>query len=161
MANIKKIIKKIIGKKPLLAYHLLLSKLASFIYQNPSDKLIVIGVTGTNGKTSTANFVSQFLECQGQKTGLASTVNFKVGASEWLNDRKMTKLGRLQTQRLLSEMLKVGCQYAIIETSSQGIEQFRHAGINYDLVIFSNLSPEHIEAHGGFDNYRRAKEKLF
>lgn len=161
MEKVKKTIKKIIGKKLLLNYHLFLSKLAAFVYQNPSDKLIVIGVTGTNGKTATVNFVSQFLESSGQKTGLASTVNFKVAQKEWLNDKKMTMLGRMQTQRLLSQMLKEGCKYAVIETSSQGVEQFRHAGINYDLIIFTNLSPEHIEAHGGFENYRNAKEKLF
>lgn len=161
MEKIKKIIKKIIGKKLLLNYHLFLSKLAAFVYQNPSDKLIVIGVTGTNGKTATVNFVSQFLQSCDQKTGLASTVNFKVAQKEWLNDKKMTMLGRMQTQRLLSQMSKEGCKYAVIETSSQGIEQFRHAAINYDLIIFTNLSPEHIEAHGGFENYRNAKEKLF
>ncbi len=142
-------------------YHLMLAELAAFYYKNPSEKLIVIGVTGTNGKTTTVNFISQYLECQGEKTGIASTVNFKVADKEWLNDKKMTMLGRFQTQRLLRDMVKAGCKYAIIETSSQGIEQFRHISINYDLVVFTNLSPEHIEAHGGFVNYRDAKERLF
>ena len=158
---LKKIIKKVVPKKLLLTYHFLLAKLASLFYGNPSNKLIIIGVTGTNGKTTTVNFISQYLECLGQKTGLASTVNFKVDKKEWLNDKKMTMLGRFQTQRLLKDMVEAGCKYAVIETSSQGVEQFRHAGINYDLVVFCNLTPEHIEAHGGFINYRKQKEKLF
>jgi len=158
---LKKILKKILGKKLLLAYHLTLAKLAASYYDHPSDKLIVIGVTGTNGKTATVNFVAQFLDSLGQSNGLASTVNFKVADKEWLNDKKMTMLGRFQTQRLLADMLKAGCKYAVIETSSQGVQQFRHIGINYDLVIFTNLTPEHIEAHGNFENYRMYKEKLF
>jgi len=158
---IKRILKKILGKKLLLVYHLVLAKLAAFYYGNPSEKLIVVGVTGTNGKTATVNFVAQFLDSLGQKNGLASTVNFKVDGKQWLNKKKMTMLGRFQTQKLLADMFKAGCRYAVIETSSQGVEQFRHMGINYDLLIFTNLTPEHIEAHGSFENYRRYKEKLF
>lgn len=158
---IKSILKKILPQPLLLAYHLFLAKIAAIYYSHPSEKLIVIGVTGTNGKTTTVNLVSQYLECLGKKTGLTSTVNFKVGDQEWLNDQKMTMLGRFQTQKLLKQMVKSNCQYAIIETSSQGIGQFRHSSINYDLVIFTNLTPEHIEAHGSFENYRDCKERLF
>ncbi len=161
MGIAKEIIKKFIPSQLLLSYHLFLAKLAAFYYSNPSNKLIVIGVTGTNGKTATVNFIAQYLECLGKQVGLSSTVNFKVGKKEWLNDKKMTMLGRFQTQKLLKQMVSGGCQYVVVETSSQGIEQFRHSGINYDLVIFTNLTPEHIEAHGSFDNYRACKEKLF
>ena len=158
---IKKIIKKFTPSWLLSLYHYFLAVLAKILYGHPSAKLIVIGVTGTNGKTTTVNLISQLLECLGYKTGLTSTVNFKVGYREKLNDKKMTMLGRWQTQRLLRQMLKAGCQYAVIETSSQGIEQWRHLGINYDLAVFTNLTPEHIEAHGSFENYRAQKEKLF
>ena len=158
---LKRIIKKIIPKRILSNYHYFLSQTASWYYHNPSQELIVIGVTGTNGKTTTVNIISQLLECLGKKTGLASTVNFKVAEKEWLNDKKMTMLGRWQTQKLLKEMVKANCQYVIIETSSQGIAQFRHKGINYDVLVFTNLTPEHIEAHGSFEKYREAKEELF
>lgn len=158
---LKKIIKKIIGPRVLSFYHWSLAKVATLYYGNPSNKIIVIGVTGTNGKTTTVNFISQYLEYLGEKTGVMSTVNFKIDDKEWLNDKKMTMLGRFQTQRLLSQMVKAGCGYVVVETSSQGIEQFRHVGINYDVVVFTNLMPEHIEAHGSFENYRAAKEKLF
>ncbi|MFA6272792.1 MAG: UDP-N-acetylmuramoyl-L-alanyl-D-glutamate--2,6-diaminopimelate ligase [Patescibacteria group bacterium] len=157
----KNLIKKFIPKFIIQFYHRTLSLLGAIYYGNPSQKLIVIGVTGTNGKTTTVNFISQYLESQGQKTGLASTVNFKFDKKEWLNDKKMTMLGRFQTQKLLRDMVQAGCAYAVIETSSQGVEQFRHVNINYDLLVFTNLTPEHIEAHGGFENYRDAKEKLF
>ena len=158
---IKKMIKKIIPNKLVLFYHWFLSKTASLYYNNPSKNIIVIGVTGTNGKTTTTNIIAQLLECLGEKTGLTSTVNFKTGNKEWLNNKKMTMLGRFQTQKLLKRMVKNKCKYVVIETSSQGIEQYRHSGINYDIVVFTNLTPEHIEAHGGFKNYRAAKEKLF
>lgn len=158
---LKKIIKKFLPKVFLSAYHYGLARLAHWLYFSPSQKLIVIGVTGTNGKTTTVNLISQLLECLGHKTALSSTVNFKVAYQERLNDKKMTMLGRLQTQKFLRQAVKNGCEYAIIETSSQGIEQWRHSGINYDAVVFTNLTPEHIEAHGSFENYRAQKEKLF
>lgn len=158
---IKSFIKKFIPSWLLSGYHYFLALGAKILYANPSSGLIVVGVTGTNGKTTTVNLISQLLECLGYKTGLTSTVNLKVAYQEKLNDKKMTMLGRFQTQKLLRQMLKAGCQYAIIETSSQGLEQWRHIGINYDIAVFTNLTPEHIEAHGSFENYRAQKEKLF
>lgn len=158
---LKKIIKKFLPRSFLSTYHFFLAKLANWFFLFPSNKIVVIGVTGTNGKTTTANLISQLFECLGYKTGLTSTVNFKIGYQERLNDKKMTMLGRFQTQKILYQAARAGCQYAIIETSSQGIEQWRHSGINYDVVVFTNLTPEHIEAHGSFENYRAQKEKLF
>jgi len=158
---LKRILKKFIPKKGLLFYHWALARVAALYYGQPANKLIVIGVTGTNGKTTVVNFIAQYLENLGQKVGLASTVNFKVAEREWINDKKMTMLGRFQTQKLLKDMVKAGCKYAVVETSSQGVSQYRHIGINYDLVVFTNLTPEHIEAHGSFEAYRDAKEKLF
>jgi len=157
----KKNLKKILPTTFLSLYHWSLAKLAAFLFFYPSEKLVVIGVTGTNGKTTTVNLISQLLECLGNKVAFSSTVNFKIGKDEWLNDKKMTMLGRFQTQKLLQRAVRSGCHYMVIESSSQGVDQFRHLGINYDIMVFTNLSPEHIEAHGGFNNYRAAKEKLF
>ena len=123
--------------------------------------MIVIGVTGTNGKSTTVNLIAKALESGGHKVGLTSTVLFKVAEKEWLNDKKMTMLGRFQLQRLLRQMVKVGCRYAVIEVSSEGIKQFRHSAINFDYVVFTNLTPEHLESHGGFENYKKAKGELF
>lgn len=155
------LIKKMIPRPLFAIYHRLLAILANYFYGRPSEKMIVVGVTGTNGKTSTCRFIARILEEAGYKTGLASTAEFKIGEREWLNDKKMTMLGRFALQKLLRQMVTAGCQYAVIETSSQGIEQFRHWGIHYDIAVFTNLTPEHIEAHGGFANYKKAKLKLF
>jgi len=158
---IKSIIKKFIPKLVLQWYHKCLAVLAAIIYRFPSEKLIVIGVTGTNGKSTTCNLITRILEEAGYKVGMTTTVNFRIAGKEWINETKMTMLGRLQLQKMLRKMVNLGCRYAVIETSSQGIDQYRHLGINYDVAVFTNLRPEHIEAHGGFENYKRAKGKLF
>lgn len=165
MEQVLRIIKKIIPQ-PIFdffqpAYHLLLGYLGALIYGFPSEKLIVIGVTGTKGKTTTCNLIAQILNFSGLKTGMATTVNFRIGNEEWINTSKQTMLGRFQLQKLISEMVKNGCKYAVIETSSEGILQYRHRFIDYDIAVFTNLSPEHIERHGSFENYRIAKIKLF
>ncbi len=157
----KELIKKFIPKIVLNGYHYSLAILAKIFYNNPSQKMIIIGVTGTAGKSSTSYFITQILNTNGIKTGLTSTTLFNDGQREWLNDKKMTMLGRMQTQKMLRNMLRNKCAVAVIETSSQGIEQYRHIGINYDFLVFTNLYPEHIEAHGSFENYKQAKGKLF
>jgi UDP-N-acetylmuramoyl-L-alanyl-D-glutamate--2,6-diaminopimelate ligase len=158
---IKKIIKTITPKFILRSYHKSLSLLGSFFYNYPSNKLKVIGVTGTNGKSTVVNMISFLLEQEGYKVGSTSTVGFKIRDEEWLNDKKMTMIGRFALQKMLAKMVKEGCEYAVIETSSEGIKQYRHLGINYDVVVFTNLTPEHLEAHGGFENYKKAKLRLF
>ena len=156
----KSLIKKIVPRFVLNFYHKSMALLAAFVYGNPSDKLIVVGVTGTNGKSTTVALIAKTLEASGAKVGATSTVSFKVADKEWMNNKKMTMLGRFQLQKLLKQMVDAGCTYAVIETSSQGIEQYRHLGVNYDYAVFTNLTPEHIEAHGGFENYKRAKGRL-
>jgi UDP-N-acetylmuramoyl-L-alanyl-D-glutamate--2,6-diaminopimelate ligase len=159
--NIKEIIKKFIPGFLLNWYHKALALAANIFYGFPSNKLTVIGVTGTNGKSTTVHLIVKIFEGAGFKVGATSTVGFKVADKECLNKKKMTMLGRFALQKLLRQMVVAGCRYAVIETSSQGVEQFRHLGINYDVAIFTNLTPEHIEAHGGFENYKKAKGKFF
>ncbi len=142
-------------------YHYFLSYLAALYYGHPSRKMVIIGVTGTNGKTSTAYLISKVLEASGAKTGCTTTAIFKVADKEWLNNTKMTMLGRFQLQKILRQMLDEGCKYAVVETSSQGIVQHRHKNIAYDIGVFTNLTAEHIEAHRGFENYKQAKMQLF
>lgn len=165
MEQLLRVIKKYIPVKLFKAlqpaYHFLLSLVASAWYGWPSDKLIVIGVTGTTGKTTSVYLISKMLSSAGYKAGFTSTAIFNDGQSEWLNDKKMTMGGRFFTQKMIKKMVKNNCQYAIIETTSQGIEQFRHKFINYDILIFTGLYPEHVEAHGSFGNYKQAKGKLF
>ncbi|KKQ80907.1 MAG: UDP-N-acetylmuramyl-tripeptide synthetase [Parcubacteria group bacterium GW2011_GWC2_38_7] len=158
---LKSLIRKLVPENLINLYHKYLAVLSALIYGNPSDKMIVIGVTGTNGKSTTVALIAKALESGGHKVGYTSTVGFKVADKEWLNNKKMTMLGRFQLQKLLKQMVDAGCRYAVIETSSQGIVQYRHLGINYDYVVFTNLTPEHIEAHKGFENYKNAKGELF
>jgi len=157
----KTVVRDLLPKPLFNFYHWFLAKLAAVFYGFPSKQMIVIGITGTLGKSTTVQFLGQMLEGLGQKVGWASTIGFKVGEKEWINDKKMTMLGRFQTQKLLRQMVAAGCRYAIIEVSSQGVGQFRHVGINFDVAVLTNLSPEHIEAHGGFENYKKTKGKFF
>jgi UDP-N-acetylmuramoyl-L-alanyl-D-glutamate--2,6-diaminopimelate ligase len=143
------------------AYHFSLNWLGAALYHHPSENLIVVGVTGTTGKTSSVYLIAKTLEAAGYKVGYTSTAMFNNGQKEWLNDKKMTMIGRFFTQRILRQMVNNKCQYAIIETTSEGIKQFRHRFINYDILVFTGLYPEHIESHGSFANYKETKGKLF
>lgn len=161
LSSIKRFIPKKVFKALAPFYHFFLGVVANIIYRWPSEKLVVIGVTGTTGKTTTTYLIAKMLESAGFKVGYTSTAMFGDGNKEWLNNKKMTMIGRLFTHRLLRHMVKNGCQYAVIETSSEGIVQYRHRFINYDVVVLTCLYPEHIEAHGSFENYKEAKGMLF
>jgi UDP-N-acetylmuramoyl-L-alanyl-D-glutamate--2,6-diaminopimelate ligase len=158
---IKSLIKKLIPKNLVNQYHKLWAILANYVYGFPSKGLIVIGVTGTNGKSTTCNLIGRVLEATGEKVGFMTTANFKIADKEWINATHMTMQGRTKLQKMLREMVKAGCKYAVVETSSEGIMQNRNWGINYDVAVFTNLTPEHIEAHGSFENYKKAKQTLF
>ncbi len=157
---IKKIIPKSLFRKVQPGYHLAMNWLAGVWYGFPSEKLIVVGITGTTGKTTTVFMLAELLKNAGWKVGYTSTAMFSDGEKEWLNDKKMTMLGRFFTQRMLRRMVKNQCDVAIVETTSEGIIQNRHRFINYDIVEFTGLYPEHIDSHGSFENYKRAKLKL-
>lgn len=160
-SRLKKLIPKKLFKAIQPAYHYLLSWLSALFYGFPSEKMVVIGVTGTIGKTTTSYLLLKTLKKCGFKAGLSSTAIFDDGNKEWLNDKRMTMVGRFFLQGLLRRMFKNGCQFAIVETTSEGVEQFRHRFINYDWLVFTGIFPEHIESHGGFENYKKAKGKLF
>lgn len=159
---IKSFIKKLLPEDLILFYHYIVAVSAAVFYGFPSKKMIIIGVTGTKGKTSTANFIWSCLSAGGYKTGLISTANIRIGEKEELNKYHMTMPGRFVIQKLLAKMLKSGCKYCIVETTSEGIKQHRNTGIFYDIAVFTNLSPEHLPSHGGsFEQYKEAKGKLF
>ncbi len=158
---IKSNIKKIIPKQVLNLRHLFFAWYGAYKYSYPSDELLVIGITGTSGKSSTTYFLRQILEASGFTVGSLSTIDFYVAGENKLNDQKMTMLGRYQIQKYLREMVDKKCDIAIVETTSEGAVQYRHRFINYDMMILTNLYPEHIESHGSFENYKAAKLGIF
>jgi len=144
-----------------LLYHKIVAMIAAIYYRFPARKMIVIGVTGTNGKTTTVNLIAKLFETAGYKVGMTSTINFQVGEKKWNNTTKQTTLGRFGLQKLLKEMADDGCKYAVIEVSSHALTQSRVWGINIDCAVFTSISQDHIEYHGGFANYLHAKGLLF
>ncbi len=158
---IKKIIPKRLFKILQPIYHYVLNFIAALAFGFPSNQLTVIGVTGTTGKTTVVYMTAELLKYAGKRVGYTSTAMFSDGKNEWLNDKKMTMLGRFFTQRMLRKMVQNGCDVAIVETTSEGIIQYRHRFINYDTVVFTGLYSEHIDSHGSFEDYKKAKQKLF
>ncbi len=158
---IKKILKAITPKFLISIYHYKLALLSALIYGFPSRKLIVIGVTGTSGKSTTVDLITRILEQSGQKVASISTARFKLANKEWKNNLKMTMPGRFVIQKFFKQAVKEKCKYVVLEVSSEGVKQSRHKFIKFDSAVFTNLSPEHIESHGGFEKYRKAKLKFF
>lgn len=138
-------------------YHYILSILGALIYRFPSRHIKVIAVTGTKGKSSTVEIINSILEEAGYKTALTNTIRFKIGNKSRSNMYKMSMPGRMFMQRFLRRAVNNDCQYAILEMTSQGAIQYRHLFIDFDAFVFTNLSKEHIEAHGSYENYIEAK----
>lgn len=161
MSKMKNLIKKIAPSFLIKWYHFGLSLTGAVVYRFPSGKMKIIGVTGTNGKTTVVNLAAKILEEAGFKVAAISSIKFKIKDKERPNTLKMTMPGRLKLQRFLRQALSQGCQYVVIEVTSEGILQYRHKFIDFDVVVFTNLTPEHIESHGSFEKYREAKGKLF
>lgn len=128
-------------------------------FGNPAKRLKLIGVTGTNGKTTTAFLIKNSLEFLGKKTGLIGTVKNMAGDKEF--PAALTTPESFELQELFSEMVKEGCEYCVMEVSSQALAQERTAGLHFEAGIFTNLTQDHLDYHGTFENYAEAKSKLF
>ncbi|MBU2539691.1 UDP-N-acetylmuramoyl-L-alanyl-D-glutamate--2,6-diaminopimelate ligase [Patescibacteria group bacterium] len=154
-------IKKFIPKFIFNVYHYKLALISAFWHRFPSKKIKVIGITGTKGKSTTAILAGNILEEAGFKVAWLTSATIKVGDKEILNPEHMTMPGRFKIQGFLRKAVRAKCDYAILEVTSEGIKQYRHKFITFDTAVFTNLQPEHIEAHGSFENYRNEKLKLF
>ena len=128
-------------------------------YQHPSAKLKVIGVTGTNGKTTVAFMIKALLEAAGIKTGLIGTVRYEIG--DRIIPAQRTTPESLEVQQLMAQMLRADCQACVMEVSSHALEQKRVMGVEFDVAIFTNLTRDHLDYHGTMENYFAAKRKLF
>lgn len=164
MEHILRILKKIIpvslfrALQP--AYHFALAFLGACVYGFPSKKLVVIGVTGSKGKTTTAELINSVFETAGFTTALAGTLRFKIGKESEDNLFKMTMPGRFFLQRFLYRAVKKGVTHVVVEMSSEGVLQYRHRFLYLDALVFTNIEPEHIESHGSYEKYVLAKIEI-
>lgn len=164
MATAKEYIKQLLPmrlRKELLSlYHLAWAWGAAQWYGHPSRKLFVLGVTGTKGKTTTVELIRAILLHEGYRVATTSTLQFTIDNESVPNTYKMSMPGRGFVQKFLRDAARAGCDYAIIELTSEGAVQHRHRFIDLDAFIFTNLAKEHIESHGSYDAYRNAKLSL-
>ena len=136
-----------------------LGKVASLVYGNPSHKLLMVGVTGTNGKTTTTYIIRSILQAAGMRVGLLGTIIESDGINEKDADRTTPESSIVQKQ--LASMVKNGCKACVMETSSHGLYLGRLKGALYDVPVFTNLYPEHLDFHVNMENYFAAKKLLF
>jgi UDP-N-acetylmuramoyl-L-alanyl-D-glutamate--2,6-diaminopimelate ligase len=141
-------------------YHFALAYLGAAIYRHPSERIMVIGVTGTKGKSSTSEMVNAILEEAGYKTALINSIRIKIGDDSRPNTMRMSMPGRFFLQRMMAQALEANCKAVILEMTSEGARQHRHRAIHLDALIFTNLAPEHIESHGSLEAYANAKFSL-
>ncbi len=138
-----------------------LALMAAAWHGRPGRRLRVVGVTGTDGKTTTATLAAAVLEAAGYGTGLLTTVAARIGARELDTGLHTTTPDPLDVQHYLAQMVEEGLVYAVIESTSHGLDQERTAGAEYDVAVITNVTHEHLDYHGTYEAYRAAKGKLF
>lgn len=141
-------------------YHLVLAILGAAIFGFPSHRMLVIGVTGTKGKSSTTEMISSIFEAAGHKTAVLNSIRIKVADGSHPNTMRMSMPGRFFIQGFLARARSAGCSVGILEMTSEGSRQHRHRGLALNAFVFTNLAPEHIESHGSFEAYAAAKLEL-
>jgi len=161
MKRLKDFLRRLIPTFALSWYHFLWAVFGAVLYGFPARRMTVIGVTGTDGKSTTVEMVRRILQEAGYKTAATSSVWVAIGEEKQKNRNKMSMPGRMFLQKFLARAVAEGCTHAVIEVSSEGILQHRHRFLNIQTSVITNLSPEHIERHGSFENYRAEKQKLF
>ncbi len=153
--------KKLIPQNLKNIYHLLKAVGAAFYFGFPGKKIKIIGITGTNGKTTTTQMITKILEEAGFKVAMASTINFKLDKEEWVNETKFTTLSAWKVQEFIQRAVNKKCDYLVLETSSHSLDQFRVWGIDYDTAVITNVTREHLDYHKTMEIYRDSKLKLF
>jgi len=154
-------IKSLVPQRLKNYYHLLQAVLANIWFGFPGKKIKVIGVTGTNGKTTTCQMIARILEEAGYKVSMATTINFKIAEREWTNKTKFTTLSAFAVQKFVRRAVDAGCEYAVLETSSHSLDQYRVWGIPYKVAVITNVTREHLDYHHTMDEYRIAKLRMF
>jgi UDP-N-acetylmuramoyl-L-alanyl-D-glutamate--2,6-diaminopimelate ligase len=137
------------------------AKIASLLYNNPTKGMFVIGVTGTDGKTTTTNLIHHILQENVGKTALISTAVIKIGNEVIPNTYKMTSLDPFQLRKILQVVKESGCTHLVLEVASHAIHQHRFDGIEFDMAVLTNITPEHLDYHKTMDAYADVKKQLF
>jgi UDP-N-acetylmuramoyl-L-alanyl-D-glutamate--2,6-diaminopimelate ligase len=141
-------------------YHLLKAVIANLWYGFPSRKLKVIGVTGTDGKTTTSHLIYYILKSADKKVSMVSSIYAKIGNKEFNTGLHVTTPDAIFLQELLKYAAKKGDEYFVLETTSHGLDQNRNWGIRYEVGVITNITPEHLDYHKTYDKYVKAKAKL-
>lgn len=138
-----------------------LADVAAEFFDHPTRRLRLVGVTGTDGKTTTVHLVSDVLEAAGERTGYATTVDFKLGTSEWANETRQSTQEAVEVQQFFAELLVAGGTWGVLEATSHALalRKLRHCDV--DVAVFTNLSPEHLDFHETLQRYLEAKGILF
>lgn len=145
--TIKKRLRPLTPKPLMNAFHYGESRTAQLIHRNPTARLIVIGIVGSKGKTTTANMIWSALQATDSKSGLIGTANIRIGQQERLNPYHLTMPGAFVLQKIFSEMVAAGCKYVVLEVPSEGQTQYRHVGIHFDVLVFTNVTEELMAPH--------------
>ena len=140
---------------------LALSALAAEFYDHPTRRLPIVGVTGTDGKTTTVHLVSDVLEAAGERTGYQTTVDFKLCDNTWANESRQTTQEALEVQQFFAELLVAGGTWGVLEATSHALALRKLAHVEVDLAVFTNLTAEHLDFHGTMQEYLAAKGILF
>lgn len=138
-----------------------LADLAAELFDHPTRKLRVVGVTGTDGKTTTVHLVSDVLEAAGERTGYSTTVDFKLAGHEWENETRQSTQEAVEVQEFFAELLVAGGTWGVLETTSHALALRKVRGCEVDIAVFTNLTPEHLDFHGTLQAYLDAKAILF
>lgn len=157
---IQKMVPRALYRAILIPYHAAWALIGAVLHGFPARKLVVIGVTGTKGKSSVTEMLSSILEEAGHTVAVSNTIHFKTGKTTRPNLFKMTLPGRGFIQKLLAEAVRDGATHAVIELTSESALQYRHLFLSLDALIFTNLEKEHIESHGSMEKYFEAKMRL-
>ncbi|HEU5287800.1 MAG TPA: UDP-N-acetylmuramoyl-L-alanyl-D-glutamate--2,6-diaminopimelate ligase [Candidatus Limnocylindria bacterium] len=138
-----------------------LADLAAELFDHPTRKLKIVGVTGTDGKTTTVHLVSDVLEARGERTGFATTVDFKLAGSAWANETRQSTQEAVEIQEFFAELLVSGGTWGVLEATSHALALRKVRGCEIDIAVFTNLTPEHLDFHGTLQSYLDAKALLF
>lgn len=160
----KKILSKFLPQGTKNKYHKLQANWSNFSSGHPSGKIKLIGVTGTKGKTTICNLIASIFDSAGEKSAMETTINTKIAETVTMHTDKsrwVTTPPTAVINGFLKKAIKAECKYAVLEVTSQAIDQYRVWGLNFDILVFSNLSHDHLDYHGTKENYLAAKLKVF